>query len=63
MEANVNPDNSENFFDPSTDDMGALVVALEHPEVATDPSLCLLCLTVCLPSYNMGQTSTIEFGL
>ena len=59
VEANVNPDNSENFFDPATDDMGALVVALEHPEVATDPNLCLLCLTVCPRPCNMGKTAKL----
>lgn len=46
VDANVNPDNSENFYDPSADDMGALVVALQHADISTDPNSCLLCLTV-----------------
>lgn len=47
VDANVNPDDSENYYDPSIDDTGALVLALQHPDVSTDPTLCLLCLTVC----------------
>lgn len=50
IDANVNPDNSENFYDPSIDDMGSLVLALQHPSISTDPEWIVLCLTVC-PSY------------
>jgi hypothetical protein len=46
VDANADPDHSENFNNIHTDDMQCMVSVLRHPAVATDPNYCLVCLTV-----------------